>query len=83
MKVLLILGLAFFPAAWATSASPLPPATDRELARDLLKTLVEINTTHAHGSTEADQCDVRRASAFQPCWRRSGCKSPALSSSLL
>ena len=53
MKVLLILGLAFFPAAWATSASPLPPATDRELARDLLKTLVEINTTHAHGSTEA------------------------------
>jgi acetylornithine deacetylase/succinyl-diaminopimelate desuccinylase-like protein len=53
MKVLLILGLAFFPAAWAASASPLPPATDRELARDLLKTLVEINTTHAHGSTEA------------------------------
>jgi acetylornithine deacetylase/succinyl-diaminopimelate desuccinylase-like protein len=37
---------------WANEA-PLPPATDRQLARDMLKTLVEINTTHAHGSTEA------------------------------
>ena len=37
----------------ATSASPLPPAADQQLARDMLKTLVEINTTHAHGSTEA------------------------------
>ena len=53
MRGLLILGLAFFPAAWAASASLLPPPTDRELARDMLKTLVEINTTHAHGSTEA------------------------------
>ena len=26
---------------------------DRQLARDMLKTLVEINTTHARGSTEA------------------------------
>ena len=37
----------------ATSASPLPPAADLQLVRDMLKTLVEINTTHAHGSTEA------------------------------
>jgi len=37
----------------AASASPVPPAADQQLARDLLKTLVEINTTHAHGSTEA------------------------------
>src|ERR1700728_1428983 len=37
----------------AGSASPLPPVADQQLARDILKTLVEINTTHAHGSTEA------------------------------
>ena len=37
----------------ATPASPLPPAADQQLARDMLKTLVEINTTHAHGSTDA------------------------------
>ncbi len=36
---------------WA--ASRLPPAADQELARDIFKSLVEINTTHAHGSTEA------------------------------
>ena len=39
----------------AAAASPAPPAADRRLARDMLKTLVEINTTHAHGSTEAAQ----------------------------
>jgi len=37
----------------AASAPAIPPPTDQQLARDLLKTLVEINTTHAHGSTEA------------------------------
>jgi acetylornithine deacetylase/succinyl-diaminopimelate desuccinylase-like protein len=37
----------------ATPASPVPPAGDQRLARDILKTLVEINTTHAHGSIEA------------------------------
>jgi acetylornithine deacetylase/succinyl-diaminopimelate desuccinylase-like protein len=37
----------------ALAAAPLPPAADQQLARDILKTLVEINTTHAHGSTEA------------------------------
>jgi acetylornithine deacetylase/succinyl-diaminopimelate desuccinylase-like protein len=40
-------------ALTARAAAPLPPAADQQLARDMLKTLVEINTTHAHGSTEA------------------------------
>jgi acetylornithine deacetylase/succinyl-diaminopimelate desuccinylase-like protein len=39
--------------AAAATAATLPPAADQQLARDMLKTLVEINTTHAHGSTEA------------------------------
>src|SRR5579859_6391949 len=38
---------------WASSAPVLPPPADLQLARDMLKSLVEINTTHAHGSTEA------------------------------
>jgi acetylornithine deacetylase/succinyl-diaminopimelate desuccinylase-like protein len=38
---------------WASSASVLPPPADQQLARDMLKSLVEINTTHAHGSTDA------------------------------
>jgi acetylornithine deacetylase/succinyl-diaminopimelate desuccinylase-like protein len=37
----------------ASAAAPLPPAADQQLARDMLKGLVEINTTHAYGSTEA------------------------------
>jgi acetylornithine deacetylase/succinyl-diaminopimelate desuccinylase-like protein len=38
----------------STAATPtLPPPMDRDLARDLLKGLVEINTTHQQGSTEA------------------------------
>jgi acetylornithine deacetylase/succinyl-diaminopimelate desuccinylase-like protein len=39
--------------AGALAAAPLPPDSDRQLARDMLKTLVEINTTHDHGSTDA------------------------------
>ncbi|HEY4971757.1 MAG TPA: M20/M25/M40 family metallo-hydrolase [Steroidobacteraceae bacterium] len=53
MRGLLILGLAVSSGAWAASASMVPPPQDRDLARDMLRTLVEINTTHAHGSTEA------------------------------
>lgn len=49
----LTLGLAVATAAWASSAPPLPPPADQQLARDMLKSLVEINTTHAHGSTQA------------------------------
>jgi acetylornithine deacetylase/succinyl-diaminopimelate desuccinylase-like protein len=37
----------------APASGPLPPPADQQLARDMLKTLVEINTTHAHGSTAA------------------------------
>jgi acetylornithine deacetylase/succinyl-diaminopimelate desuccinylase-like protein len=47
------LALACPLAVWGASASPLPPPADRELARDMLKSLVEINTTHAQGSTAA------------------------------
>jgi acetylornithine deacetylase/succinyl-diaminopimelate desuccinylase-like protein len=50
---LLLLGLAVSASGWASSAPPLPPSQDTELARDVLKSLVEINSTHAHGSTEA------------------------------
>ena len=39
--------------ASAASAPLIPPPADQGLARDMLKTLVEINTTHEHGSTDA------------------------------
>jgi acetylornithine deacetylase/succinyl-diaminopimelate desuccinylase-like protein len=42
-------------AAWASPPGPLPPAADRDLARDILRELVDINTTHDHGSTAAAQ----------------------------
>jgi acetylornithine deacetylase/succinyl-diaminopimelate desuccinylase-like protein len=45
--------------AWATgmaaSPGPLPPEADKDLARDILRELVDINTTHDHGSTAAAQ----------------------------
>src|SRR5271168_4385416 len=50
---ILSLGLAAAAAVGAAPAAPLPPPADQQLARDLLKGLVEINTTHAHGSTDA------------------------------
>jgi acetylornithine deacetylase/succinyl-diaminopimelate desuccinylase-like protein len=49
----LISSLVATASVWASSAPPVPPPADQQLARDMLKTLVEINTTHAHGSTEA------------------------------
>jgi acetylornithine deacetylase/succinyl-diaminopimelate desuccinylase-like protein len=53
-------------APQSTSPGPLPPAVDLQLGRDLFKELVEINTTHAHGSTEAALALQRRflASGF-------------------
>ncbi|MGC1523524.1 MAG: M20/M25/M40 family metallo-hydrolase [Steroidobacteraceae bacterium] len=45
-------GLAVTTAVWATPSPPLPPPADQQLARDMLKGLVEINTTHAFGSTK-------------------------------
>jgi acetylornithine deacetylase/succinyl-diaminopimelate desuccinylase-like protein len=49
----LSVGVVVATTVWASSAPPVPPAADQELGRDMLKGLVEINTTHAHGSTEA------------------------------
>jgi acetylornithine deacetylase/succinyl-diaminopimelate desuccinylase-like protein len=43
-------------AAWHAEAAappPLPPPEDKMLARDIFKELVEINTTHQQGSTQA------------------------------
>jgi acetylornithine deacetylase/succinyl-diaminopimelate desuccinylase-like protein len=51
--LMLTLSLAAAATLRASPAPPLPPAADQQLAQDMLKSLVEINTTHAHGSTEA------------------------------
>jgi acetylornithine deacetylase/succinyl-diaminopimelate desuccinylase-like protein len=40
---------------WAASLGSLPPVADQQLARAIFKQLIEINTTHAHGSTDAAQ----------------------------
>ena len=52
------------PASMAFAASvppgPLPPAADLQLGRAILKELVEINTTHDHGSTEAANAIAKR-----------------------
>jgi len=42
-------------AAMAASPGPMPPAVDVDLAHDILRELVDINTTHEHGSTAAAQ----------------------------
>jgi acetylornithine deacetylase/succinyl-diaminopimelate desuccinylase-like protein len=39
---------------------PLPPPVDQELSRAIFKELIEINTTHAYGSTRAAQAIQRR-----------------------
>src|SRR6266849_266870 len=53
------LALASVTMTWATamagSPGPLPPAADVDLAHDILRELVDINTTHDHGSTAAAQ----------------------------
>jgi acetylornithine deacetylase/succinyl-diaminopimelate desuccinylase-like protein len=53
LKSLLIGSVSSALYGAAASAATLPPPADQQLARDMLKTLVEINTTHEHGSTEA------------------------------
>jgi acetylornithine deacetylase/succinyl-diaminopimelate desuccinylase-like protein len=45
--------LALSASAWSATPGPIPPAADQELARAIFKELVEINTTHDHGSTDA------------------------------
>src|SRR6266403_5759640 len=51
--LLAAIGIGSLHLAGAWAAAPLPPGADQQLARDMLKTLIELNTTHAHGSTEA------------------------------
>jgi acetylornithine deacetylase/succinyl-diaminopimelate desuccinylase-like protein len=50
---LLGMGLAGSMTARGSPPALVPPAMDRQLARDMLKSLVEINTTHEYGSTAA------------------------------
>src|SRR5258707_7918341 len=50
-----LLTLAAASTTWAATPGPLPPQADQDLGRDLLKELVDINTTHEHGSTAAAQ----------------------------
>jgi acetylornithine deacetylase/succinyl-diaminopimelate desuccinylase-like protein len=47
--------LGLLALAPALAATPVPPPADLQLGRDVFKTLVEINTTHEHGSTGAAQ----------------------------
>ena len=54
-KIPVLLTLASVSTTWAATPGPLPPEADRELARDILRELVDINTTHDHGSTAAAQ----------------------------
>jgi acetylornithine deacetylase/succinyl-diaminopimelate desuccinylase-like protein len=55
MKISVLLALATVSTTWASTPGPLPPKADQDLARDILKELVDINTTHDHGSTGAAQ----------------------------
>jgi len=55
---LLIVGVA--PSLFAATPGPLPPATDQQLGREILKELVETNTTHAFGSTGLAKAIERR-----------------------
>ncbi len=49
--ILAILVIGAASSAWALTPGPLPPAPDQRLGREILKELVETNTTHAYGST--------------------------------
>jgi acetylornithine deacetylase/succinyl-diaminopimelate desuccinylase-like protein len=55
MKISVLLVLATVSTTWAATPGPLPPKADQDLARDILRELVDINTTHEHGSTAAAQ----------------------------
>src|SRR5882757_1448502 len=55
-KLAVLLALSILSTTWAaTPPGPVPPKADQELARDILRELVDINTTHEHGSTAAAQ----------------------------
>lgn len=61
-SVLIVSSLAAASVGYSQvpSSGPLPPAADQALARDVFKELVEIDTTHAAGSTQAAQAIQRR-----------------------
>ena len=63
-----LLGICAACAAWGGAAVPVPPEGDRVLAREIFKELIEINTTHEHGSTGAATAIHRRllAAGFAP-----------------
>jgi acetylornithine deacetylase/succinyl-diaminopimelate desuccinylase-like protein len=48
-----VVTFALTSPAWAATPGPLPPEDDKQLARTILKELVEIKTTHDSGSTVA------------------------------
>jgi acetylornithine deacetylase/succinyl-diaminopimelate desuccinylase-like protein len=50
-------------AVSAATSGPIPPASDQKLARAILKELVEINSTHEYGSTDAAKAIARQLSA--------------------
>jgi acetylornithine deacetylase/succinyl-diaminopimelate desuccinylase-like protein len=56
----LLLLAATAPLADPQPAGPVPPPADQALARDILKELIEINSTHAHGSTGVAHAIERR-----------------------
>jgi hypothetical protein len=45
-KLAMLLTLATVSVTWAATPGPLPPRADQDLARDILRELVDINTTH-------------------------------------
>jgi acetylornithine deacetylase/succinyl-diaminopimelate desuccinylase-like protein len=55
-------------AGGGSAATPVPPPANQALARDLLKQLIEINSTHAFGSTVAAKAIAARllAAGFAP-----------------
>ncbi|MDP9087376.1 MAG: M20/M25/M40 family metallo-hydrolase [Pseudomonadota bacterium] len=55
-----IAGFSWAALGWAATSGPIPPATDQSLGREIFKELVEMNTTHQRGSTEAAQAIQRR-----------------------
>ncbi len=57
------LALLVAPLAAAQTPGPVPPAADQALGRTVLKALIEINTTHAFGSTVAARAVAARLTA--------------------
>ncbi|HZO21295.1 MAG TPA: M20/M25/M40 family metallo-hydrolase [Steroidobacteraceae bacterium] len=50
---LIVLSIVAMQSATGAASGPVPPEADRELARSILAELVQIDTTHEHGSTRA------------------------------